>query len=36
VNGTRLFIVAETHEHAGSEVEQEVEQIVESIRFERA
>jgi hypothetical protein len=34
VDGTRLFIEAETTKQAGGDLEQEVQQIVESIRFE--
>ena len=34
VDGTRLFIEAETSEQAGGDLEQEVQQIVESISFE--
>jgi Protein kinase domain len=34
VDGTRLFIEAETTGQAGSDLEQEVQQIVESIRFD--
>jgi hypothetical protein len=33
VDGTRLFIEAETTRQAGSELEQEIQQIVGSIRF---
>jgi hypothetical protein len=36
VSGTRLFIEAETTRQAGRELEREVQQIVGSIRFERA
>ena len=34
VNGTRLFIEAETTTQAPSDLEQEIQQIVESIRFD--
>jgi hypothetical protein len=34
VDGTRLFIAGETKTAAGSELEQEIQQIVESIRFD--
>ena len=34
VGGTRLFIEAETSKQAGSDLEQEIRQIVESIRFD--
>jgi hypothetical protein len=34
VSGTRLFIEAETTKQAGSDLEQEIRQIVESIRFD--
>ena len=34
VDGTRLFIEAETTKQAGSDLEQEIQQIVESIRFD--
>jgi hypothetical protein len=34
VNGTRLFIEAETTKQAGSDLEQEIQQIIESIRFD--
>jgi hypothetical protein len=34
VDGTRLFIEGETHKDAGPELEQEIEQIVDSIRFD--
>ena len=34
VNGTRLFIEAETHKQAGREVEQEITKIIGSIRFD--
>jgi hypothetical protein len=34
VDGTRLFIGAETQPDAGSDVEREIEQIIESIRFD--
>jgi len=34
VDGTRLFIEAETNEQAGPELEQEIQQIVESITFD--
>ncbi len=33
VDGTRLFIAGETNTDAGPELEQEIEQIVDSIRF---
>jgi hypothetical protein len=34
VDGVRLFIEAETTKEAGSDLEQEIQQIVESIRFD--
>lgn len=34
VDGTRLFIEAETTEQAGPELQREIQRIVESIRFE--
>jgi hypothetical protein len=34
VDGTRLFIEAETTKQAGSDLEREIQQIVESIRFD--
>jgi hypothetical protein len=34
VDGTRLFIEAETTEEAGTDLEHEIQQIIESIRFE--
>jgi hypothetical protein len=34
VDGTRLFIEAESYKGAGPEVEQAIQQIVDSIRFE--
>jgi hypothetical protein len=34
VNGTRLFIEAETTKQAGSDLDREIQQIVESIRFD--
>ena len=33
LGGTHFFIEAETHREADSELEQEIQQIVESIRF---
>ena len=34
VDGVHLFIAGETKEHAGSNLEQEIQQIIESIRFD--
>ena len=34
VNGTRLFVEGVTHDNAGPELGQEVQQIVDSIRFD--
>jgi hypothetical protein len=36
VNGTHFVIEAETRPNAGPEVEREIEQFVESVRFEGA